>query len=686
MKAENFVLEIGTEELPPSFIEPALSFLKSSIKELLRQEQISFESISTAGTPRRLIVLGRGVLESSPLRKKLIIGPSKKVAFDSEGNPTKAAIGFASSKGARLEELITVKTSKGEYVAVEQKVGGQLTGNVLASKLPEIISKVPFKKSMRWADKEVRFARPIRWIVFVFGREVFTFELDGIKSSQFSQGHRFLAPEPFFVDNPAEFLSELEERFVIADIKKRRNLILEESSQLAKSIGGKLLKDDGLLEEVTNLVEFPYPMLGWFDEEFLQLPKEVPITVLKEHQRFFSITDKNGNLKNAFVAVSNIKPADESVVRRGYEKVVRARLKDALFFFNEDRKKKLSDRVPLLKGVIFHQKLGNMLEKTERLIYVSSILAQMLKADGKKAKRAAFLSKADLLTEMVNEFPELQGIMGMYYAKHDGEDEEVSKAIFEQYLPRFQDDVLPSSKSGISLSIADKIDNLIGFFAIGLKPTGSEDPFALRRAALGIVQIILNNRLELPLKEALRASYRIYTDQDRKLKEDVIEEVLTFIKERLKNFLADKGYKKDSIEACLNTTDNLREIYERVKTLEKLRLEPEFSSVILTFKRVSNILPKGFTPKSEKLSDLNPYEDKLFKAYNEAKSKIEAALKDRNYEEAFKAISELKPVVDEFFDNVLVMDKNPEIRQKRLTLLYLISSLIREVAEINKLS
>ncbi|RUM88041.1 MAG: glycine--tRNA ligase subunit beta, partial [Thermovibrio sp.] len=370
MKAKNLLLEIGCEELPASFIEPALNFLEEELKKRLSSEHIPPSSVETFGTPRRLIVIAYDIPEKQPKREELIVGPSLRAAFDEEGNPTRAAEGFARSKGVSVEELIVVENPpgrKGKYVAVRREIKGRESSEILRELLPELILSIPFKKSMRWGRKRIRFARPIRWITSIYGNETVEFEVDGIRSSSTSFGHRFLSPEPFQVENPNEFITQLEERFVVADGEKRRAIILDRCKDLASSVGGKLLEDEELLDEVVNLTEFPYPILGEFEEEFLNLPKEVPITVMKDHQKFFSIVDEDGNLKNYFIGVSNIKPPDELTVRLGYEKVLRARLSDALFFFKEDRKKKLEERVPELKGVVFHEKLGTMLEKTERL-------------------------------------------------------------------------------------------------------------------------------------------------------------------------------------------------------------------------------------------------------------------------------------------------------------------------------
>ncbi len=687
MKAQNLLLEIGCEEFPASFVEPALSYLKEKISQKLSENHLSFTSTETFGTPRRLIVIVYDVPEVQPDREELIVGPSERAAFDENRNPTKAALGFAKSKGVDVSELTVVENPpgrKGRYVAVKRVVKGKKTAEVLKEVLPEVITSIPFKKSMRWGEKRIRFARPIRWITAAYGKEAVEFEIDGIKSSNVSFGHRFLSPEPFVVEEPSEFISQLEERFVVADIEKRKAIILDRAKDLAKGIGGELLEDEDLLNEVTNLVEFPYPILGSFEEEFLELPKEVPVVVMKDHQKFFSVVDKNGNLKNYFIGVSNIKPVDDLTVRLGYEKVLRARLSDALFFFKEDRKKKLEERVKDLSGIVFHEKLGTMLDKTERLESLAPFTSTQLGFDKEeKAKRAAHLCKADLLTEMVNEFPELQGTMGKYYALLDGENEEVAIAIEEHYLPRFSGDRVAETETGISLSIAEKVDNLTGFIGAGLKPTGSADPFALRRNALGLIQTLIENEISVRLTPLIEKAEELYREQGIELSESTVQETLSFIKERLKNYLREKGFSPDSVDAVLSVSDDPYDSLLRVKAIEKLRQNPEFEAVLYTMRRVVNIIPEGFTPSP--FEPEGEYEKNLYEAFHRVREEIEKFLKEKDYERALFKIKELKPAVDSFFDNVMVMDKDEKVRNRRLSLLKAIADHLLRLADFSKL-
>ena len=687
MKALNLLLEIGTEELPASFIEPALQFLKESLYKKLEENYLSPSSIETAGTPKRLIVIAYDVPEVQPDREELLVGPSVKAAFDEEGNPTKAALGFARSKGASVEELIRVENppgKTGEYVAIKRLVKGKPATEILSKILPEIITSIPFKKSMRWGTKKVRFARPIRWITAVLGNQTVSFEIDGIKSSNVSYGHRFLSPEPFEVGEPVEFITQLEDKFVVADIEKRKSIIFDGIRTLAASVGAKVLEDEDLLNEVTNLVEYPYPILGSFEEEFLVLPPEVPTVVMKDHQKFFSVVDENGKLKNYFIGVANIKPVDEIIIRTGYEKVLRARLSDALFFFNEDRKKTLEERVPDLKGIVFHEKLGTMLDKTRRLERLAPAVAEKVSGDRKRAERAAHLCKADLLTEMVNEFTELQGTMGKYYALLDGEDEEVASAIEEHYLPRFSGDRVAETKTGISLSIAEKIDNLIGFIGAGFKPTGSADPFALRRNALGLIQTLIQREVFLKLLPLLSYAYELYSNQNVKLNANTVEETVSFIKDRLRGVLRESGFKPDTIEAVLPVTDDVYDTFLRAKAVDLLRESPEFEEVLITMRRVVNIIPKDFEPVE--FTPEGKYEEELFNEFLSVKEKLAELLQKKNYKEALLTVKALKPYVDAFFDNVMVMDKDENVKNRRLSLLKTIADELLKIMDFSKIA
>jgi len=683
----NFLLEIGTEELPPLSIKPALEFLRIEFELRLRKENLIPEKTETFGTPRRLILIGYGLPELQPEREIVIVGPSVSAAFDEKGNPTKAAIGFAKSKGAEIKDLITIENPPGKsgiYVAVKRKISGRKTKEILSEILPKLILDIPFKKKMSWGSKRIKFARPIKWITAILGEETVKFELDGIESRNISYGHRFLSPEPFTVKEASSFIDELEGRYVIADMEKRKAIIIDSINSLSRKIEGKAVKDRELLNEVTNLVEYPVPLMGSFDREFLELPKEVPVVVMKDHQRYFSIEDDKGNLKNHFIAVSNIKLSDELTVIKGYEKVLRARLSDALFFYNEDRKETLEERVPKLKGVIFHDKLGTIYEKVKRLSQLAPFISNLIwneKEIENLSERAAFLSKSDLVTEMVTEFPELQGTMGKYYAINDGEDRRVAIAIEEQYLPRFLGDKVARTKIGISLSIADKVDTLVGFFGVGIKPSGSEDPFALRRNAIGIVHTILRNEINIGIRPIIEKASNLYTIT---LLKETASDVENFIKDRLKAILNQEGFSSDVIDAAINITDDILDIKFRVETLQALKSEENFEDVMLTFRRVMNIIPENFKPVEE-VKPTNEYEEELLSAFERVKDEIEKLSERRSYKEALLKIRELKPYVDRFFDNVLVMEKDEMIRNIRLSILKIISDTLLKLYDFRKI-
>jgi len=683
VKSEDFIFEIGTEELPASFVEPAIRSLKGQFEEFLKEFYLCADSVEVFGTPRRLILLATGIPNKGDDKEEVITGPSWRAAFDEKGNPTKAALGFARSKEIDVEELCRIDTDRGPYVGFRRVVEGMETCELLEKKLPEIIKKIPFKKSMRWGSGSLKFGRPINWICALFGKRVISFVLDKVKVDKYSYGHRFLAPESFDVSAVDDFIDELESRFVIVDIERRKTIIIDGAKTLADSVGGVLAEDEDLFEEIANLVEYPYPVLGSFNKEFLQLPEEVPITVMKEHQRYFSVKDRSGKLKNFFVAVSNIKPPDEALIRQGYEKVLRARLADAMFFFREDRKRSLAERVEELKGVVFHDKLGSMFQKVERLKLLVPEIAKYIGGSTKKVERAAFLSKADLVTEMVKEFTELQGVMGKNYALLDGEDREVAEAIFEQYLPRFSGDILPETETGVTISIAEKIDNLVGFLGVGFKPSGSADPFALRRNGIGLVKIITEKSIFLNLYDLLLCSFKLYEEQGVNLSEGTSDEILEFIKERLK-FLLSGQFATDVIDAVLYVTNDLADGVERIKAIEEIRGNSEFEEVLTTMRRVMNIIPEGFEPIVVGHTD-NEYEKQLLEAFARVKVKIENFIRERDYKKALLVIKELKNSVDTFFDNLMIMDKDEEVKDRRLSILYEISKTISRFADFRKI-
>ncbi len=687
VKSQTFLLEIGVENLPASFVEPAVEYMRTFLDESLKSNGLTSTDVKTFGTNRRLIAACYDVPEKQEDRKEVLVGPSVKVAFK-DGKPTRAAIGFATHHGKGVDDLVKIENPQGrtgEYIAVRKFIAGRPAANVLSDISVKLIKTMPFRKNMRWDRENLKFARPIRWIVAIYGNNVVSFEIAGVKSSNISYGNRLMSPSAFVV-NPDTFLEDLESRYVIADIGKRKAMVLDGVRDTAKMFGGKVLEDEDLLDEVTNLVEFPYPIGGLFDKAFLELPKEVPITVMKDHQRYFSVLNDEGELENSFVAISNVKPVDDSVVRYGYEKVLKARLSDALFFFREDRKRPLSDRVKNLSGILFHKLLGTMYDKTLRLKILAPFVSDLILPNfSLKAERAALLSKADLTTQMVNEFPELQGIMGSYYAKLDGEDSDVAYAIREQYLPKFSGGRVARTVVGMALSIAEKIDNLIGFFGVGLKPSGSEDPFGLRRNAIGIIQTVMLNKLDIDIIPILKRSESLYIDNNVNVSKNSWRDVLQFIRERFKILLESKGINCDTIDAVLPTSGNLMDILKRAESLDSLRETGDFQNVLFTFRRVLNIIPKNFEP----IKDVKPkgdYETKLLNAFYSIQPQVNDLLGKGDYRQALLKLASLKLLVDKFFDNVLVMDKDMTVRNRRLSIVSIIADKLSKIADFSKIA
>ncbi|RLB07319.1 MAG: glycine--tRNA ligase subunit beta, partial [Deltaproteobacteria bacterium] len=500
---KGMLLEVGTEEIPSLFIPKALDAMKEILKNEMDAQRVDYGEIKAVGTPRRLALFAELEQRQRPLEKERL-GPPKNVAFDTQGRPTKAALGFAQREGVRVDDLEIVHTGKGEYLCVRKQEAGRQTREILSEVLPRLIASIPFPKSMRWSDLELRFARPIHWILALFDAEVVPFTMENLTSASFTRGHRFLHPDLIEVKGFKDYLEGLRQASVVVDPEERRELIRRRVREAAQKVGGRPLEDEDLLEEITYLVEYPVAICGRFDNGYLDLPKEVLITAMQQHQRYFPVVDGQGRLLPYFVAVSNIMARDMEVVREGNERVLRARLADAQFFFQEDQKVPLEQRVQELKGVIFQAKLGTSYEKVIRIRELALRLAEELAPEDKEVvARGAYLCKADLVTEMVGEFPHLQGVMGREYALRSGEDPAVAQVIFEHYLPRFAGDALPSTKAGDMVSIADKLDTIIGCFGVGLIPTGASDPFALRRQALGIIHIILDKGYTISLQKMI---------------------------------------------------------------------------------------------------------------------------------------------------------------------------------------
>jgi len=673
-----FLLEIGTEEIPARFLPEGINSIKERISRLFENALIGFREARVFATPRRLAVLVEEVSERQKDKRTEIFGPPKKIAFDEKGNPTKAAIGFVKSQNVDIKDLKIVATEKGEYVAAIIEEKGRETSKVLSELLPEFIRSIHFPKSMRWGNGTLRFARPIRWITALYGEETIHFEIDGLKSSNLTRGHRFLSSGNIQIQNPSNYLSLLSNSFVIVNPEVRKEMILKGMEEIETKINCIVIKDKELLETVTFLVEYPTVNLGDFNTVYLSLPKELLITVMKSHQKYFSVEDKNGSLLPHFIAVSNTKAENSDIVRNGTERVLRARLEDARFYYEDDQKKPLEDYVEKLKGVTFYEKLGNLYEKAERIASISSTLADILHMSRKeKLIRAAMLSKADLVTGVVREFPELQGYMGMVYAKTSGEDEDVALAIYEHYMPRFAGDSLPATEMGKIISIADKIDNITSFFSLELTPTGSEDPFALRRQATGIINILQNSGYPITLDLLIEKALDLIGCHPS-AKTELCNKILGFFAQRFEGILLDKGYSYDFINAVFSTgISNINDIKQRIEILSIIKGNPEFPSLLLAAKRVYNILANVKTEQLQEDILTEPVEKELFKAVINVSEK----LKDTNFMALFKLINP----INSFFDKVLIMDKDLKIRQNRLALLFSVKKTFDSLADFSKI-
>ena len=684
------VFEIGTEEIPAGYIKPALAFMASFLKQELAGLELAHGAIRTAGTPRRLTVAVEDLPERQEDRSKEYIGPARQAGFDAEGNPTKAALGFARSRGLAVEELQVVETDKGEYLMAVEQIPGKPTTELLTELLPSLIENIPFPKSMRWANSTLSFARPIQWLLALFGGQVIPFAVEGIDSGNQSCGHRFMAPDFFPVKDFTAYKQDLEKRFVLVDPEKRRRKVLEEVEQAVResSAGGQAhpLVDEGLVDIVTNLVEIPWGVCGRFDEKFLVLPDEVLITSMREHQKYFPVVDDQKSLLPFFVAVNNTGIEDRAMAASGHERVIRARLEDALFFFNEDKKKRLADRVDDLTGIVFQQKLGTMADKTNRIVRLAGLLAdRLLPAEKEHVERAALLAKADLLTEMVGEFPSLQGVIGREYALLDGEEACVAQAIAEHYMPIRSGSALPGALHGALVGIVDRIDTLVGCFGIGQRPSGNKDVFGLRRQAIGLINIIRGLDLSFSLREMLEQALAGFADVFE-AEPGLIDEVLAFIRLRFENELIAGGTAQEVAQAATTVDfDDLRDCLLRIKALDAIRRQEAFVVLSGAFKRIRNITKDNTATDIDESLLQEPAEVELYRVVRGVSDQALPLMEAQRYEEALQVLLQMKEPVDTFFDEVMVMAEEPELRRNRLNLLTRLRELVMRVGDISRM-
>ena len=690
-KMDKLLIEIGTEEIPAGYIIPALEDFKNKIIKSLEKSRIDHGSAQILGTPRRLVVMVEEVAQSQKSKTSTITGPPEKVGFDEKGNPTIAAQKFAKKVGIKIDEIKIEDTKKGRYLTAVVKEKCESTTSILENILEKLILSTPFPKSMRWGSLPISFARPIISLVGLLGSSVLNFKVGNIQSGNKIFGHQFMNPGEYELDYSDNYIILAESIGVIPDIEKRKSILIKSIEGIAKQNDSQILKDDELINIVANLVEYPYPVIGRYDEDFLQVPDEVLITAMREHQKYFALTDEKGNLKPLFIAVNNTKAKDMTLVAHGHEKVLRARLSDAKFFYEQDCKSSLDEFADKLKNVTFHEKLGSVSEKTLRIAKLSQFLVQESSYDDKKSltkdvTRASHICKADLVSQVVIEFTKLQGVIGRAYALNSGEKQDIALSIEQHYRPIQSGGKLPENPTACTLAIADKLDTICGCFSIGLIPTGGADPYALRRQGIGIIQIILQENLTFSLDSIINHGIKAFISDKEKVK-GISLKIKEFFQNRMVNILTEKGFSKEAVNSALSASfNNLPDVVLRVKALDALRNDPDFEPLAITFKRVENIIKKAEIVETISVDETlfkDQSENKLFEAVKEVSQTINNFIKNGNYDQALSTIAGLRPEVDTFFDDVMVMDPDEKIKQNRIALLSSISQLFKNIANFS---
>jgi glycyl-tRNA synthetase beta chain len=682
---KDLLLEIGTEEIPAKFLSAILNQLGELAKQKLADLRVDYSKIETFGTPRRLTLLVRELAEKQADKSAENKGPSLKVAFDAEGQPTKAAQGFARGQKIDVNALIV----RDGYVYAKVFAAGQVIAGVLPTLFTELMNSLTFPKNMRWADLDVRFVRPIRWIVALYGNELVPFTFAEVTSGRITRGHRFLGAEAVTVDNATDYFDKLKANFVMVDPSERRQVITKQIKELAVAQGGTAAIDQSLLEEVVYLVEYPTALCGRFEEKYLTLPPEALITPMREHQRYFPVLAADGKLLPVFITVRNGGGEHLEIVQHGNERVLRARLADAEFFFEEDKKIPLGHQVEKLKTIVYQEGLGTLFDKTQRIKELACFIGEQaaIKVDQAVLSRACELAKADLVTGMVCEFTELQGIMGKAYALLQGESEVVAEAIFEHYLPRFAGDILPQTAAGRLVSIADKLDNIVATFSRGLIPTGSQDPYALRRQALGIVNIIIDGQLTLSLATLIDQAIDLLKLPAEQNRVELRQNVANFFALRLKNVLTENEIRYDLIDAVLATgADDCYAVYLRAHALAKLVAETSATALIQALVRVNNLAKNAVTDKITPELFVDPAEQLLYQTFLTVSKPLEQLVGQQDFTAILTALDELRQPIDDFFTAVMVMVEDQAVRNNRLALLQGISYLPRFVADFNKIT
>ena len=687
MTTQNFLVEIGTEELPPKALKTLATSFADNVEAELNQAGLSFDKIEWFAAPRRLAVKVLNLATQQPSKEIEKRGPAVSAAFDAEGKPTKAAEGWARGCGITVEQAERIATDKGEWLVHRAKIEGQPTKNLLNDIVANALAKLPIPKPMRWADKTVQFIRPVHTVTMLLGDELIEGEILGVASARTIRGHRFLGEKEFEIQHADQYPQLLREKgSVVADFNERKAEILAKSQAKATALGGVADIEESLLEEVTSLVEYPNVLAAKFEERFLAVPAEALVYTMKGDQKYFPIYDKDGKLLPHFIFVSNINPEDPTAIIEGNEKVVRPRLTDAEFFFKTDLKQKLVDRLPRLETVLFQQQLGTLKDKTDRIEQLAGEIAKQIGADEAKAKRAGLLSKCDLMTNMVFEFTDTQGVMGMHYARHDGEDEEVAVALNEQYMPRFAGDELPKSLVASAVALADKFDTLTGIFGIGQAPKGSADPFALRRAALGALRIIVEKNLPLDLEDLVKKSAALFGD--KLTNQNVVADVVDFMLGRFRAWYQDEGIAVDVIQAVLARRPTRPADFDaRVRAVSHFRTLDSAEALAAANKRVSNILAKADAAIGEinLTACVEPAEKALAEAVLVLRTEVQPLIAQSDYTAVLDKLANLRAPVDSFFDNVMVNAEDPALRQNRLAILNTLQGLFLQVADISVL-
>lgn len=684
--SKKYLLEIGVEELPARYVSDTVTQMKNNAEEILNIERVKFSDIIIYTTPRRLTLIIEGLNEADSSIEEKVKGPSKKIAYDEEGNPSKALQGFMRGQGIDIEAV----SVEGDYVYGTVVKKNKSLEEIFSLHMGDYIRKINFPKTMRWGGKNLKFARPIRWIVSLLDDQVIEFDLEGIRVSNVTKGHRFLGSGDILIDYIDNYVELLRKNYVIVNQEERKDIIKYGSEKLVREKGGTIQQDESLLDEIMNITEYPTPIIGRIKDEYLQLPMDVVTTPMKEHLRYFPVVDDKGRLLPYFITVRNGDDRHTEIVVKGNEKVLGARLEDAKFFYKDDVKNSLETYVEKLKNITFQQKLGTLYDKTKRLQKLSVKISEYLgvgEETQKNVQRAAYLSKADLNTKMVSEFTELQGKMGMEYAANSGENEIVSISIFEQYLPRFSGDQLPTTTAGAILSIADKIDSIAGLFAIGIQPTGSQDPFALRRSALGIINIIIDKKLHISLGELIDFALYIYVEENglafdyNKVKSEIME----FFMGRIRNMFNDSNIRYDIIESVLSAnTDDIYDMKIRADKINEWLRKDDISDVLSAFNRVATLAVKSDTIEVQR-DLLTADEIPLYDSYNNIEDKVLQLINKKEYDKALDLLATLKEPIDNYFDKVMIMVEDAEIKNNRLGMIKRIYDMMKKVCDLSEI-